>query len=115
VATITTFERVGPTRKFVLLLSVLVFTVVGCAEASHVCGTIVLHSWQHGKASVEQGYPGEGGVCLICAASQVAASPIRSAQNLPDFEISYTLAATDSTRPHSADLVSLYSRPPPAE
>lgn len=114
-STITSFERVSPTRRFVLLLWVLLFAAIGCAEGSHVCGSIVQHPWQHGKASVEQPYPGEGGMCLICAASQVATSPIATARNIPVFHVADTLALADFAVPHLAAEVSLYSRPPPAQ
>jgi hypothetical protein len=93
----------------------VIFALVGCAEASHLCGSIVLHSWQHGKASVEQGYAGEGGICVICAASQQAASSIASSQWMPAFDVSGPLPFRDFSTPHSAEEIALYSRPPPAQ
>lgn len=98
-----------------LFVWLMVFLIVGSAEAAHLCGPIVLHSWHHGSASVEQGFPGEGEVCLVCVATQSAPHSIASAQWVPVFAVSDTLPISDFSTPINEREVALYSRPPPVQ
>jgi hypothetical protein len=90
------------------------FIFIGVAEAAHLCGILVLHSWQHGKASVEQGYPGEGELCVICVASQSALDSTISSHATPIFTTAQDILIEDHSIACREAEAALYSRPPPA-
>ena len=102
-------------RRALLFSWLLVFVLISSAEASHLCGTIILHPWQHGSCSMEQAAPGEGGTCLICVASQSATVFVAASQWTPPLAISGTLPIADLSIRCSEEEVGLYSRPPPAQ
>lgn len=98
-----------------LFVWLMVFVIIGSAEAAHLCGPIIVHSWHHGNASVEQGFPGEGEVCLVCVASQSATQSIASTQWAPVFVVAATLPISEFSAPGNETEAALYSRPPPVQ
>ena len=113
--TTATSDALGLPRRALLFSWLLVFVLISSAEASHLCGTVISHPWQHGSCSVEQAAPGEGGTCLICVASQSATVFVASSRWTPPLAISGTLPIADLSTPCCEEEVGLYSRPPPAQ
>jgi hypothetical protein len=114
VQTNANFGRLSLARRLVLCVCLPIFILVGTAEAAHSCGILVLHSWQHGKASVEQGFPGEGELCVICLATQSAAGSTTSSHSAPIFSAAEFILIDDYSIACREGEAALYSRPPPA-
>jgi hypothetical protein len=81
-------------------------------EASHSCGELVLHSWQHGSGSAERAY-GDGGICLTCITLQAAAQAVCYSAWSPTFVTAEAVDSDELPAPSIEQHLALYSRPPP--
>lgn len=101
-------------QRMTLWVCLVFVTLVGSAEASHICGLGSLDSGSRSKVSVDQMVSGTDGICLICIASQPANHPVSTSCWTPSF------SATEALVPKSFGIVSsekqftLCIRPPPS-
>jgi hypothetical protein len=114
VQTTATLTRLSLARRLVLCVCLPMFILVGTAEAAHSCGILVLHSWQHGKASVEQGFPGGGELCIICVATHLATDSTITSHSAPVFSAAEDILIEGYSAACREGEAALYSRPPPA-
>lgn len=99
----------------VMLWVCLVFvTLVGSAQASHICCLGNLDSSSHSEVSVDQMASGTDGICLICVASQPASHPVTTSGCSPNLSVAEILIPLDFSAACHEQQFTLCIRPPPA-
>jgi hypothetical protein len=101
-------------QRVTLWVCLVFLTLVGSAQASHVCGLGNLESSSHRNVSVDQMISGTDGICLICVASQPASRSVSTTSCNPDLSVAETLVPLDFSVLFTEKQFTLWIRPPPS-
>jgi hypothetical protein len=101
-------------QRMTLWVCLVFVTLVGSAQAAHICGLGSLDSSSHSKVSIDQMASGTDGICLICVASQPAIHPVSTSACSPNLWIAETVSPQEFSVACNEKQFTLCIRPPPA-